>query len=51
LWTAALTLAGYVLADAYEKTRAIVGPVGSVLFAAVVTFLIVRYVKRHRTAS
>jgi membrane protein DedA with SNARE-associated domain len=51
LWTAALTLAGYALADAYEKTREIVGPIGSVLFGAVVTFLIVRYFKRHRTAS
>jgi len=51
LWTAALTLAGYFLADAYEKTREIVGPMGSVLFEAVVMILIVRYVKRHRAMA
>ena len=51
LWTAALTLPGYMLADAYEKTRGIVGPIGTVLFVAVVIFLIGRYIKRHRTVA
>lgn len=49
LWTAALTLAGYLLADAYEKTRQVVGPIGSVLFGALLLFLIVRYVRRQRS--
>lgn len=48
LWTVALTLGGYVLADAYEKTRAIVGPVGSIVFGSVVLLLIVRHIKRQR---
>ena len=39
LWTAALTVAGYLLADAYEKIRDVVGPVGSILFGAVVLLL------------
>jgi membrane protein DedA with SNARE-associated domain len=51
LWTTALTLAGYVLADAYEKTSKVIGPIGSVFFGAVVVFLIVRYVRRHRRAA
>ena len=48
LWTAALTVAGYLLADAYEKIRDVVGPVGSILFGAVVLILVVRYVRRQR---
>jgi membrane protein DedA with SNARE-associated domain len=51
LWTVALTLAGYVLADAYEKTRAIVGPVGSVVFGSVILLLVVRYIKRQRATG
>jgi membrane protein DedA with SNARE-associated domain len=51
LWTAALTLAGYALADAYEKARDVVGPVGTVLFAIVVLMLVVRYVRRQRQAT
>ena len=48
LWTAALTLAGYLLADAYERIRDIVGPIGSILFGGFVLLLIVRYIRRHR---
>jgi membrane protein DedA with SNARE-associated domain len=50
VWTSALTLAGYFLADAYERTREIVGPIGSVLFGSLILLLVVRYVKRRRTA-
>ena len=48
LWTAALTIAGYLLADAYERIRDVVGPVGTILFAAVVLVLVFRYVRRQR---
>ena len=48
LWTAALTVAGYLLADAYEKIRDVVGPIGSILFGAVVLLLVVRYIRRQR---
>ena len=47
LWTAALTMVGYVLADAYEKTRDVIGPIGTVLFAAIVLLLVFRYVRRQ----
>ena len=50
LWTTALTLAGYVLADAYDRVRDVLGPVGSVLFGAVVLLLVVRFVRRRRAA-
>ena len=50
LWTAALTLAGYFLADAYEKASSVIGPFGSILFAALVIFLVVRFVRRQRAA-
>ena len=51
LWTTALTLAGYLLADAYEKTRDVIGPVGSILFGVLVLTLVVRYVRRQRHAG
>jgi len=51
LWTAALTIAGYLLADAYEKIRDVVGPIGTILFAGVVLLLIVRYVRRQRKTA
>jgi membrane protein DedA with SNARE-associated domain len=47
LWTSALTLAGYVLAGAYERTRDAIGPVGSILFGGLVIVLIARYVRRQ----
>ena len=50
LWTAALTLAGYFLADAYKKASSVIGPFGSILFAALVIFLVVRFVRRQRAA-
>jgi membrane protein DedA with SNARE-associated domain len=50
LWTAALTIAGNLLADAYEKIRDVVGPVGSIVFGAVGLLLVVRYVRRQRKA-
>lgn len=46
LWTAALTIAGYLLADAYERLRDFIGPIGTILFAGVVILLVVRYVRR-----
>ena len=51
LWTAALTIAGYLLADAYERIRDLVGPIGTILFAAVVLLLVFRYVRRQRRKS
>lgn len=51
LWTAVLTVAGYLLADAYERIRDVIGPVGSILFAAVVLLLVVRYVRRQRKSE
>jgi membrane protein DedA with SNARE-associated domain len=51
IWTTALTVAGYLLADAYEKTREVIGPIGSVLFGGLVVVLIVRYVRRQRRAA
>lgn len=49
LWTIALTAAGYLLADAYEQAREIVGPIGSILLGAAVAFVVGRYlVRRHR---
>jgi membrane protein DedA with SNARE-associated domain len=51
LWTAALTLAGYFLADAYQKTREVIGPIGTILFAAVVVLLVARFIRRQRAAS
>ena len=51
LWTFALTLAGYVLADAYERTRAVVGPIGSIVFGLLLVVLVVRYVRRQRQVS
>ncbi len=50
IWTTALTVAGYLLADAYEKTREVVGPIGSVLFGGMVLVLIVRYMRRQLAA-
>jgi membrane protein DedA with SNARE-associated domain len=47
-WTTALTLAGYLLADAYKKAHDVIGPVGSILFGAVIVGLIVRQVVRRR---
>lgn len=51
VWTAALTMAGYALADAYDKAHQIVGPIGSVLFGVVALLLVVRHIKRRRTAA
>jgi membrane protein DedA with SNARE-associated domain len=51
LWTAALTLAGYSLADAYERTRQFIGPIGSVTFGLVVLVLIVRHARRRMAAT
>jgi membrane protein DedA with SNARE-associated domain len=51
LWTSALTVAGYLLADAYERTRAVVGPIGSILVGGVLLLLVIRYIKRQRTAA
>ena len=51
LWTAALTIAGYLLADAYEQMRDVIGPVGSILFGAVVLLLVVRAVRRRRSRA
>ena len=45
------TLAGYFLADAYQKTREVIGPIGTILFAAVVLLLVVRFIRRQRAAS
>jgi membrane protein DedA with SNARE-associated domain len=47
LWTAALTIAGYLLAGAYERMRDIVGPIGSILFGTVVVVLVVRHLRRR----
>jgi membrane protein DedA with SNARE-associated domain len=50
IWTTALTVAGYLLAGAYERTREVVGPIGSMLCGGMVLLLIVRYVRRQRAA-
>ena len=50
LWTTALTLTGYLLADAYRRTENIVGPIGTVLLITVVGILVFRYVRRQRAA-
>jgi membrane protein DedA with SNARE-associated domain len=47
LWTAALTIAGYLLAGAYERMRDIVGPIGSIVFGIVFAVLVARHVRRR----
>ena len=49
IFTSLLSISGYVLADAYERTRDVVGPVGSIVFGIVVITLVVRRL-RHRRA-
>ena len=51
LWTIALTLAGYLLADAYRKASEAVGPVGSILLGGAVLLAVGRYVVRRRRAA
>ena len=48
LWTIALTAAGYLLADAYEKASDVVGPIGTILLASAVAFVVGRYLLRRR---
>lgn len=51
LWTTALTVAGYLLADAYQSASEVVGPIGSIVFAALVLVLLIRYIGRQRRAA
>jgi membrane protein DedA with SNARE-associated domain len=51
IWTASLTVAGYALADAYEKTQEVVGPVGSIVFGGLLLVLLIRYIRRQRLAA
>ena len=50
LWNGALIGAGYLLAGAYHRVADAVGPVGTVMFVAVLVTLVVRYVRRRRQA-
>ena len=51
LWSAVLISAGYLLADAYERARDVVGPIGSILLALAVVFVVGRYVVRRRRVA
>lgn len=50
LWNAALVCAGYLLADAYQKAADAVGPLGTIVFAGVVLVLLIRYIRRQKSA-
>ena len=51
IWTVALTVAGYLLADAYERARDVIGPIGTILFVGFVAMLVIRHVRRRRLAT
>lgn len=51
LWTIALTAAGYMLADAYQQASEAIGPVGTILLASAVVFVVARYFVRRRRDS
>jgi membrane protein DedA with SNARE-associated domain len=50
LWTTVLTVAGFLLADAYHAVGDVVGPVGTVVFALFIATLVIRRVRRARHA-
>lgn len=47
LWTTALTFAGYLLRDAYDRVRDVVGPVATIVIGLGIAVLVVRYVRRQ----
>jgi membrane protein DedA with SNARE-associated domain len=50
-WTVALTVAGYLLADAYDRARDVIGPIGTIVFALFVGTLVFRHIRRRRLAA
>ena len=50
LWNAALVCAGYLLADAYHKAADAIGPIGTLVFAGVFVVLLVRHIRRQKSA-